>query len=47
MQLSIFDAADPQAQQLKENLQNLNLNSLTPIEALMKLNEWKQDIKNN
>ncbi|MCB0509447.1 MAG: DNA mismatch repair protein MutS, partial [Bacteroidetes bacterium] len=44
MQLSIFDAADPQAQKLKEALESLDINSLSPIEALMKLNEWKKEL---
>ena len=41
MQLSIFDAGDPIAQELKEALENLDINTLTPVEALMKLNELK------
>lgn len=42
MQLSIFDAADPKAQELRESVENIDINSLTPMEALMKLNELKK-----
>lgn len=41
MQLSIFDAADPKAAELKELIDHLDINTLTPVEALMKLNELK------
>ncbi|GAA4844920.1 DNA mismatch repair protein MutS [Algivirga pacifica] len=40
-QLSIFDAADPVGEALKEALNQTDINTLTPIEALMKLNELK------
>lgn len=40
-QLSIFDASDPQAEKVKEILKKLDVNSLSPIEALLKLNELK------
>ncbi|MEL6864843.1 MAG: DNA mismatch repair protein MutS [Bacteroidota bacterium] len=42
LQLSIFETVDPIAGQLKEALSKLNLNSMTPIECMMKLNELKQ-----
>ena len=41
-QLSIFDAVDPKLNKLKEALDDLEVDSLTPIEALMKLNELKK-----
>ena len=40
-QLSIFEPADPALEKLRELLQNLDINTLTPIEALLKLNELK------
>ena len=42
MQLSIFETVDPTAGKLKEALQDLHLNSMTPIECMMKLQELKQ-----
>ena len=41
MQLTFFDANDPVLEELKEELLDLNVNAMTPIEALMKLNELK------
>ncbi len=41
-QLSFFDPTDPKAEQLKNALNKLDINTLTPIEALMKLNELKK-----
>jgi len=46
MQLSIFDAPDPQAIELKEAIENIDINTLTPVEALMKLNELKKKLEN-
>ncbi|MDX2302843.1 MAG: DNA mismatch repair protein MutS [Microscillaceae bacterium] len=40
-QLSIFDPVDPGTERIKELLQKLDINSLSPIEALLKLNELK------
>jgi DNA mismatch repair protein MutS len=42
MQLSIFQLDDPTLQQIKDELIKLDINSLTPVEALMKLNEIKR-----
>lgn len=42
MQLSIFETVDPIAGQLKSALQDVELNNMTPIECMMKLNELKQ-----
>jgi DNA mismatch repair protein MutS len=42
MQLSIFQLDDPTLQNIKEELIKLDINSLTPVEALMKLNEIKR-----
>ena len=41
-QLSIFDAVDPKATALKELIEYIDINTLTPVEALMKLNELKK-----
>jgi DNA mismatch repair protein MutS len=45
MQLSIFDAEDPVAAELKEMIDQLDINTLTPVEALLKLNELKSKLK--
>ncbi|MGM9510825.1 DNA mismatch repair protein MutS [Larkinella sp. GY13] len=37
--LKIFEAGDPKAEAIKEKLRKLDINTLTPIEALLKLNE--------
>ncbi|MEO6884091.1 MAG: DNA mismatch repair protein MutS [Bacteroidia bacterium] len=41
-QLSFFQLNDPVLQQIKEELQKTEINTLTPVEALMKLNEIKK-----
>ncbi len=41
-QLSIFETVDPIMGKLKEMLDDLQLNTMTPIECMMKLNEMKQ-----
>jgi len=41
LQLSIFETVDPTAGKIKEALADLNINSMTPIECMMKLNELK------
>ncbi|MEM9821609.1 MAG: DNA mismatch repair protein MutS, partial [Bacteroidota bacterium] len=42
LQLSIFETVDPVAGKLKESLLDLDLNSMTPIDCMLKLNELKQ-----
>ena len=42
MQLSIFETVDLVAGKLKAELKDLELNSMTPIDCMMKLNELKQ-----
>ncbi len=42
-QLSIFQLDDPVLQNIKEELINIDINTLTPVEALMKLNEIKKN----
>ena len=45
MQLTFFDANDPELEALREELLDMDVNSMTPIEALMKLNELKGKLK--
>ena len=45
MQLSIFETADPVVGKIKEQLLDLNVNGMTPIECMMKLNELKGLLK--
>lgn len=42
MQLSFFKLDDPVLEQIREQIMNLDINTLTPVEALMKLNEIKK-----
>jgi DNA mismatch repair protein MutS len=42
MQLSFIQLNDPILEQIKEDILNIDINVLTPIEALMKLNEIKK-----
>jgi len=41
MQLSFFQLDDPTLSQIKDELIHIDINTLTPVEALMKLNEIK------
>ncbi|MDO7874950.1 DNA mismatch repair protein MutS [Hymenobacter sp. ASUV-10] len=41
LQLSMFEPTDPVLERIRELLTHLDVNTLTPIEALMKLNELK------
>ncbi len=41
-QLSFFQLDDPLLEQIKEDILNTNIDTLTPVEALMKLNEIKR-----
>ena len=41
LQLSMFEPVDPTLERIRELLQRLDINTLTPIEALMKLHELK------
>jgi DNA mismatch repair protein MutS len=45
LQLSIFDAHSETFNEIRTMLDNIDINRLTPVEALMKLNEIKQKIK--
>jgi DNA mismatch repair protein MutS len=42
MQMSFFNLDDPLLDEIKEEILNLDINTLTPIEAMMKLNEIKR-----
>ncbi|MDP5081901.1 MAG: DNA mismatch repair protein MutS [Winogradskyella sp.] len=42
LQLSFFNLDDPLLVQIKEEILNTDINTLTPVEALMKLNEIKR-----
>ncbi|MGZ4118865.1 MAG: MutS-related protein, partial [Bacteroidia bacterium] len=44
MQLSFFQLNDPVLENIKDELQKTDINMLTPVEALMKLNEIKKMI---
>ena len=45
MQLSIFNLDDPILESLREEITDLDIDKLTPIEALMKLNQIKRQLK--
>jgi len=45
MQLSIFDAHSETFDTIRKMLDTIDINRLTPVEALMKLNEIKGMIK--
>jgi len=42
MQMSFFQLDDPVLKQIRDEIAHLNINNLTPIEALNKLNEIKK-----
>jgi DNA mismatch repair protein MutS len=42
IQMSFFNLDDPLLEEIKEEILNLDINTLTPIEAMMKLNEIKR-----
>jgi DNA mismatch repair protein MutS len=42
VQLSFFQMDDPLLEEIKDEILNINIDALTPIEALMKLNEIKR-----
>ena len=45
MQLSFFNLDDPLLETLREEIKDLDIDTLTPIEALIKLNEIKRKLK--
>ena len=44
LQLSFFQLDDPILESIREELLGIDINMLTPVEALMKLNEIKRKI---
>lgn len=44
-QLSLFDPADPRFEKVKELLDKIEINTISPVEALLKLNEIKLMLK--
>jgi DNA mismatch repair protein MutS len=42
MQMSFFNLDDPLLEEIKDEILNIDINTITPIEALMKLNEIKR-----
>lgn len=44
-QLSIFEPADPRLEEMKEKLLLVDVNTLSPIEALLKLNEFQKIVQ--
>jgi len=44
MQLSFFQLDDPTLHNIKDEIMDIDINTLTPVEALMKLNEIKKMI---
>ena len=42
LQMSFFQLNDPVLEQIREELVSIDINTLTPVEALMKLNEIKK-----
>ena len=47
MQLSFFNLDDPLLEEIKQEILHLDINTLTPVEALMKLNEIKRLLTKN
>ena len=47
MQLSFFQLDDPILCQIRDEILNLDVNNLTPIEALNKLNDIKKIVRGN
>jgi DNA mismatch repair protein MutS len=45
IQLSMFQLDDPIMQNIRNQLEQIDLNTMSPIEALLKLNEIKKILK--
>lgn len=45
LQLSFFNLDDPLLEELKEDILAIDVNNITPIEAIMKINELKKKLK--
>jgi len=46
LQLSFFDIEDPKMQEIRKIIEDLDIDNLSPVEALLKLNKIKKEIKN-
>jgi len=44
MQLSFFNLDDPILEDIRDDIANVDINTLTPVEALMKLSEIKKKL---
>ncbi len=47
MQLSFFKLDDPLLEELREEILDIDIDTLTPVEALMKLNEIRRMLQRN
>jgi DNA mismatch repair protein MutS len=45
MQMSLFQAEDPQMMNIRKEIAELELNQITPIESMMKLAEWQKRLR--
>ncbi|MFN8322409.1 MAG: DNA mismatch repair protein MutS [Chitinophagales bacterium] len=45
-QLSFFDMSDPKMKRLAEEVEKIEINAMTPVEAIMKLHELKKMLEN-
>jgi len=45
MQMKLFEMDDPTLTKIKEELEKIDINSMTPVEAMMKLNDLKSKMK--
>ena len=46
LQLSFFDIEDPKMQEIRKIIEDLDIDNLSPVDALLKLNQIKKEIKN-
>ena len=46
LQLSFFDIEDPKMQEIKKIIKDLDIDNLSPVQALLKLNQIKKEINN-
>ncbi|TAE03821.1 MAG: DNA mismatch repair protein MutS, partial [Bacteroidetes bacterium] len=46
-QMNVFESIDPNYQKVKETLNKLDINTISPVEALLKLHEIQQLVKKN
>ena len=47
MQLSFFNLDDPLLEEIRDDILDIDIDILTPVEALMKLNEIKRMLLSN